>query len=125
ETDRNDKVAAQQLVDLLRAAAARDVSRRPALIDALAVLVELVEAPEERATLLSQCAELLDLEPDGRDRAVDCRERILEVLPPDHGLARSAADELERRYRRQEAWSQLHDMLLSQAKAADADEEFR
>ena len=123
ESDRSDKAAAQQLVDLLRDAVAQNVSRRPALIDALAVLVELVDAPEERGMLLEQCADLLDQEPDGRERAVDCRERILELLPPDHGLSRAAADELERRYRRQEAWPQLLEMLLRQANAQDADEE--
>jgi tetratricopeptide (TPR) repeat protein len=125
DADRSDKVAAQQLVDLLRRTVEQDVSRRPALIDALAVLIELVEVPEERATLLAECAGLLDRESDGRDRAADCRERILETLPPDHTLARSAADELERHYRRQEAWPRLSEMLIRQGTAKDAEEEFR
>jgi tetratricopeptide (TPR) repeat protein len=125
ENDHKDKDAAQQLVHLLRGAVEKDVGRRPGLIDALALFEALVDTPEEQATLLAERAELLDHEPDGKERAIDCRERILELVAPDHMLARYAADELERRYRRQESWPQLAELFVRQGKATDADEQLR
>lgn len=97
----DDRAGVEHLVELLRAAAAGDVGRRTALIDALAGFVDHAESPEEKAALLAESAALLDQEVDGKERAADCRERILALVPSERPLAREAVAGLERWYRRQ------------------------
>ena len=84
----SDRAATEQLVEL----AARPAATRPptALIDALATFVDLVDAPDEKAKLLLETAALLDDEVDGKERAADCRERVLDLLPLDHAAGGDA-----------------------------------
>ncbi len=125
QADRNDRKAAERLVGLLRGTAENDPALRLTLIDTLSILVEHAEAPEEKAALLAEMAALLDEEPDGRDRAIDAREQILELLPIDRGHCQAAADALAVQYRRAENWTTLEALHLRQATAPDADEGFR
>ncbi|MBX7078653.1 MAG: protein kinase [Nannocystaceae bacterium] len=121
----DDRSAAEQLVLALREAVARDAGKRTLLVDALATWIDLVEAPTERAALLAEQAGLLDLEVDGKERAADCRERLLELVGAEHALAREAAAALVKWYRRQDDRAALAKLWQRQAQAVDADEGFR
>lgn len=125
QADRGDKDAASELAEILRSRVSEEPAHRPTLIDALGILVDLAESPEDKARLLGEMASQLDQLTDGRERATDCREQILDALPVDHEHAKEAASALETVYRRQEAFTTLESMLLKQAESTDADEEFR
>ncbi len=121
----DDHAGAERLVTLLREAAKTDPHRRIALIDALASYVDHAEGAAEKCALLAESATLLDQEVDGKERAVDCRERVLELLPIERPLAREAASALERWYRRQNDRTKLITLLRRQAEAADGEESLR
>ena len=78
QADRNDKKAATELIEILRKKVGDEPAHRMTLIDTLGILVDLVDTAEEKASLLLETAGHLDQLPDGRDRAIDCRERVLE-----------------------------------------------
>jgi tetratricopeptide (TPR) repeat protein len=123
--DRSDREAATRLAELLRSAVKADPSRRATLIDTLSILVELADGSDEKAALLSESAELLDHEPDGKPRATECREQVMELLPTDHEVAAPVAVQLEKSYRRHDDYAALERMLLRQAEETDAEESFR
>jgi len=125
QTDRTESEPASLLADLLRPNAGEDASARSALVDVLGNLAEQTEAPEEKAALLSEQADLYDQMPDGKDRAVDCREQVLALLPADHTLAKAAAEGLESAYRRQDDPAKLAELARQQANAEDVAPEFR
>ncbi|HET6583183.1 MAG TPA: protein kinase, partial [Nannocystaceae bacterium] len=120
-----DREATERLVARLRTATSNDPTCRTALIDALASYVDFVSAAQEKAALLLEAAELLDQELDGKERAADCRERVLELLPIDRPAAKEAAAALERWYKRQEDHAALGVLLERQANAVDADDASR
>lgn len=120
ERDRSDRDTAKALAGLLRAKLANEaeaLSAREGLIDALSVLAETSDDAGERAELLTESAALLDREPDGGERAADCRERIIDSLPVDHPRVTEAVSGLLRWYRAQEEWDRLADLLERRAKA--------
>ena len=125
QTDRTERESASLLADLLRPKAGDDASARSALADVLGNLVEQTDAPEEKASVLSEQADLFDQMPDGKDRAVDCREQVLSLLPADHSLAKAAAEGLENAYRRQDDPAKLAELARQQANADDVSPEFR
>ena len=120
ERDRNDRGTAEALVGLLRPKASGDdgaaISAREGLIDALTVLIEIVEDTGRRAELLGEAAELLDREADGGERAADCRERIVATMPVDHPLVRDAVAGLIRHYQRNDAHESLAAVIEKRAK---------
>ena len=119
ERDPEDRESAATLVELLRAAVADDPGLRVELIDALGALADRAASGEERAALWLECAELLDREPDGAERAEDCRLQVIEAVPPHHELAERAVDELAARYERAEAWGAARDVLVRRARASE------
>ena len=125
ELDRNDRDAASQLALLLRSRVENDPARRAQLIDTLGVLVDLVETPDEKGSLLQEQATLLDQEVDGKERAADARQRMLETLTLDRAEAREAALSLEKWYRRQDDEDSLVTLLERMGGSTDADEAFR
>ncbi len=125
QTDRNDRDSASLLAELLRPSAADDPTLRTALVDTLGVLVDQVETAEEKGALLAETASLLDQMSDGKERAADCRERLMELVPVDHELAKAAATGLEAAYVRQEDHAKLAELAKRQAQAEDVDPEFR
>lgn len=123
ERDRSDRKAAETLVTLLRprvnGESGEAVTAREGLIDALSVLVELVnDDTGRRAELLAEAAALLDREADGGERAADCRERILAggLGPVDHPLVVDAVAGLIRHYERTDAHEPLAELLERRAK---------
>ncbi len=116
-----DRESAARLIDTLRPSAVTDGARRTALIDALSTYVDLVEVMGDKAALLLELAGLLDGEVDGRERAADSRERVLELLPIEHPLALEAAASLTKWYRRQDDNVALDALLVRQGNAVDAD----
>lgn len=118
----DDREAALALVTALRDAYGRDPGRRTALIDALATYVDRVDAPGERAALLAEQAALLDQELDGKERAADARERILETVPADHALAGEAVAALAKWYRRQDDRAAEAKLWQRRAQGNDASE---
>jgi tetratricopeptide (TPR) repeat protein len=123
--DRGDRRAADALVALLRPSVARDPAQRAGLIDALTILVDLVDTADERAGLLAESAALLDQEPDGKEAAADCRERILEEIALDRPVAQEAATALERWYRRGESNDKLLRLLRRIGSTEDCPEDAR
>jgi tetratricopeptide (TPR) repeat protein len=119
-----DRDAALALVETLRPSA-EDPAQRAALIDALSTYVEMVDVPGERAALLAEQAGLLDREIDGKDRAADCRERLLDLVPIEQPIAHEAAASLAKWYRRQEDHVALDRLLARQGDAIDATDEVR
>lgn len=119
----SDRAATEKLIDALRGSS--DAAQRTALIDALSTFVDLVDAPVEKAKLLLETATMLDEEVDGKERAADCRERVLELVPIDHALGREAANALSKWYRRQENNTALASLYAKQGAAIDADEAYR
>ncbi|MCA9710193.1 MAG: hypothetical protein KDK70_30415, partial [Myxococcales bacterium] len=107
-------------VELLRTLAEGDAAHRPALVEALAAVVALTERPEPRAALLAEQAALLDAEPDGKARAAQVREQLVELLGFEHEVVREAADALESWYRREERTEALVALLRRAGRAADA-----
>ncbi len=118
--DRGDRAAADKLAELLRGMVASDPAKRSSLIDALGVLVDLVDTPDERVALLDESAALLDQEADGKESAADCRERILGEVGLDREAARHAAEALEKWYRRNDDHDALFALLARLGKAEDA-----
>jgi tetratricopeptide (TPR) repeat protein len=118
--DRSDRPAATELVELLRARVADEPGRRSSLIDALGVLVDLVETPDARVALLAESAELLDQEVDGKAAAADNRERILAEVGIERPEAQAAAESLEKWYRRQDDFDALIALLAKLGGAQDA-----
>ncbi len=125
QAERTDVDSAAMLAELLRPRASDDAAARSALVDVLGNLIEQNDAPEEKAGLLCEQAELFDRMPDGKDRAVDAREQVLSLLPVDHAVAQAAAEGLESAYRRQDDPAKLAELARQQAHAADAAPEFR
>jgi len=125
EADPGDRDAAERQVELLRRRVQEEPLRRTTLIDAIERLLDLAETTEERAELLGELAGLLDDEPDGRPRARERREQVLELLPADHDLAKAAAEVLERAYRRVEDFPALEDLFEYQTRSLDSEESFR
>jgi tetratricopeptide (TPR) repeat protein len=125
QLDRSDRRAAERLAGLLRGHAESDAAQRVTLIDTLGLLIDNTDAPEDKAALLAEMAALLDNEADGKDRAIDARERILDLLPIDRGHCQAAAEALAVQYRRSENYVDLEKLHLRQATAPDADEAFR
>ena len=125
QVDRTDAASASQLAGLLRPRAEGDATARGNLVDVLGNLVDQTDAPEEQAALLSERAALFDRMPDGKERAVDCREQVLRLLPADHDLAKAAAEGLESAYRRQDDPAKLAELARQQAEADDVAPEFR
>ena len=124
-SDRQDRGSAENLVGLLRGSIDGDPALRMTLIDTLGILVDLVETSEEKAGLLAETAALLDDVADGKERAIDCREQIVDLIPVDRGLSVAAADALAVQYRRAENFTTLEGLHLRQAEAGDAEEGFR
>ncbi|KIG13697.1 Serine/threonine protein kinase [Enhygromyxa salina] len=129
ERDRSDKTTAEALLELLRPKASGDsgeaASAREGLIDALSVLTDITEDTGRRAELLAEAAGLLDREPDGGERAADCRERIVETLPVDHALVLDAVAGLTRFYLSQDAHEPLAELLERRAKLTVLGRELR
>ncbi len=125
QTDRTEAESAALLAELLRPQAADDAAARSALVDVLGNLAEQTDAPEEKAGLLCEQAELFDRMPDGKDRAVDAREQVLSLVPVDHAVAKAAAEGLESAYRRQDDPAKLAELARQQANADDVSPEFR
>lgn len=125
QLDRTEAESASLLAELLRPNAGDDAAARSSLVDVLGNLIEQSDAPEEKAALLTEQAGLFDQMPDGKDRAVDCREQVLKMLPADHALAKTAAEGLESAYRRQDDPAKLADLARQQASADDVAPEFR
>ncbi|MEM6290687.1 MAG: SIR2 family protein [Myxococcota bacterium] len=125
QDDRTDADSAALLAELLRPAAGEDAAARAGLVDVLGNLIDQAEAAEAQGALLTEQAALLDQMPDGKDRAIDCRERVLELLPVDHELAKAAADGLEAAYKRQDDAQKLASLAKQQAQADDVDPQFR
>lgn len=125
EDDRGDRRAADALVGLLRKAVENDPAQRAGLIDALTILVDLVDTPDERVALLAESAALLDQESDGKEAAADRRERILEEVPLDRPAALDAAAALERWYRRAENDDALLRLLQRIGSTDDLSEDAR
>lgn len=127
ERDRNDRAAAEALVELLRPKielgdeAISTATAREGLIDALSVLADVVDDVGKRAELLTEAAELLDREADGGERAADCRERIVASLPVDHGLVAAAITGLGQHYRATQNHRALADLLERRAKTTALD----
>jgi len=121
----DDREAAGRLVDTLRTAAATDNVRRTALIDSLSTYVDLIDVAAEKGALLSELAGLLEQEIDGKERAADCRERVLEILPIEHPIALEATAALAKWYRRQQDHLALDKLLVRQGTAVDADNAVR
>ncbi len=119
----SDRAANEKLIAALRGSA--EAGHRTALVDVLSTYVDLLDAPVEKAKLLLETAGMLDDEPGGKERAADCRERVLELVPIDHALGREAATALAKWYRRQENNTALAGLLAKQGAAVDADEAFR
>lgn len=115
ERNREDGEATQSLLGLLRKRLESDPGARESLIDALYVRVEQVEAAAEKAELLAECARLLDQEPDGGERAADCREQIVSALPVDDERVHAAIEGLEGWYGQQESHHQLSELYLNAA----------
>lgn len=120
-----DRETAGRLVETLRGCVAADPGRRAPLIDALSTYVDMLELPTEKAALLVELAGLLDQEVDGKERAADCRERVLELIPIEQPLAHDAATALAKWYRRQQDNESLDKLLVRQGSAVDADEAVR
>lgn len=125
EADRSDGEAAKKLAELLRGRAEEEPAARAQLIDTLEVLVDLAQTPDEKAALLVESAARLDQEVDGKDRAADCRERLLDILGFDREEAREASLALEKHLRRKEEGAALAQLLARMGESADADEAFR
>ncbi|PRQ09587.1 protein kinase domain-containing protein [Enhygromyxa salina] len=129
ERDRTDKATAEALLGLLRPKTSGDsgeaASAREGLIDALSVLTEITEDTGRRAELLAEAATLLDREPDGGERAADCRERIVETMPVDHALVLEAVEGLIRFYQSQDAHEPLAELLERRAKLSVLELELR
>jgi len=123
--DRADKAAAGQLVELLRVRVAEDPLQRVALIDALEIYIEGFETPEKLVPLLAEQALLLEQETDGKARAADARERIIEVLGVHKPEAQEAAQALEKWYRRQQDDDALVRLLERQGASLDAEDASR
>jgi tetratricopeptide (TPR) repeat protein len=119
----SDRVATERLIEALRASP--EPAHRTALIDVLSTFVDQLDSPVERAKLLAETAAMLDDEVDGKERAADCRERVLELVPIDHALGRDASAALAKWYRRQENNTALAGLLAKQGAAVDADEGVR
>lgn len=117
----DDRDTAAKLVETLRGSASGDNARRTALIDTLSTYVDLVDVPADKAGLLAELAGLLDGEVDGKERAADCRERVLELVPLEHALALDAVAALAKWYRRQEDNASLDKLLVRQGGAIDID----
>lgn len=125
ELDRSDRDAADQLATLLRSRVEGDPAKRAQLIDTLEVLVDLVETPDEKGALLNEQATLLDAEVDGKERAADARQRLLETLTFDRPEAHEAALALEKHHRRQDDEDSLVSLFELMGSSTDADEAFR
>jgi|GEM_PF-1375405 len=123
--DRNDRDAANELATLLRSRVEGDPAKRAQLIDAIGVLVDLVETPDEKGALLHEQATLLDAEVDGKERAADARQRLLDTLTLDRPEAQEAALALEKHHRRQDDEDALVTVLELMGGSTDADEAFR
>lgn len=119
-----DREAALGLVETLRPGA-EDPAQRTALIDALSTFIDIVDVPGERAALLAEQAGLLDRELDGKDRAADCRERLLDLVPIEQPIGHDAAAALAKWYRRQEDHIALDRLLARQGNAIDATDAVR
>lgn len=129
ERDRSDKTTAEALVALLRPKVEGDsgeaATAREGLIDALSVLTDITDDTGRRAELLAEAAALLDREPDGGERAADCRERVVETMPVDHALVLDAVAGLTRYYRSQDAHEQLAELLERRARHSALTPELR
>ncbi|MEX1369268.1 MAG: hypothetical protein AB1Z98_39435, partial [Nannocystaceae bacterium] len=108
-------------VEHLRGLAEQDPTRRSDLDQALGALVELVERKDEKAALWSEQAALLDTEPEGKARAAQCRERIVETLGFEHEVVQQAAEALQRWYRREEQHEALLALLRRAGTSKDAE----
>lgn len=121
----DDRDTTAKLVETLRPLATADAARRTALIDALSTWVDLQDVVTDKAAVLVELAGLLDQEVDGKERAADSRERVLELLPIEHPIAHDAAGNLAKWYRRQEDHAALDKLLVRQGSAKDADDAVR
>jgi tetratricopeptide (TPR) repeat protein len=120
ERDRGDVQATKTVIELLRKQVPEDPSQRTALIDALYVLVEQTEVEAQRVGVLAECAALLDQEPDGGERAADCREQIIGAVSAADPVAQEAIRGLEVWYQRQESHHQLSELYSSVASSGAA-----
>lgn len=125
EIDPAHEASARQRVELLRALTEADAARKPALINALGDLAESLSRPDERVTLWTEQAALLDSEAEGKQEAATVRERIVEALGFEHAPVREAAEALERWYRREEQHESLRALLQRAGASPDAEASFR
>jgi Tfp pilus assembly protein PilF len=107
DVDRGDLEVARRIVEPLRIRAERDAELRADLIDVLGVLEAAATSDEARIELLLDRARLLDGEGDGRDRAIDDRQRVLDLVGLDPARRSTIEIALERDLEASERWSEL------------------